>query len=100
MTEKFKVVEGQTKRAFVETDQDEVWKKLKNKGFTKEEAYNKPKLKTAPQILKIAEKKKLAPRSMKHLEGMIAKPPGKRTVVPVTDKRPAINQSAAEMFAD
>ncbi len=92
----FKVVEGRSTRKY--TDEAAIAKALRGEGFKNTEIY-KPK-----ELLGLTAMEKLVGK--KHLEELagqyIIKPEGAPTLVPDTDKRPAINTAAqaAEDFKE
>lgn len=87
----FKVVEGRSNRKI--TDEDKVAKLLEAEGY---DAIYKPKsLIAMGQLEKLVGKQKFADLAKDY----IIKPPGKPTLVPVSDKRPAL-RSEAEALRD
>jgi len=78
----FKVVEGRSVRKY--RDEDEVAEAARNAGYT--DIY-KQSLITLTEMQKLMGKTKFE----QTLGSLIYKPPGKPTLVPVTDKRPAMN---------
>ena len=96
----FKVVEKIGNRAFVEEDLVALDKKLHNQGFTKEQRTNPGKLKTATQLVTLATKLKFSKRKIHNLEAMIERKKSARIVVPVSDKRKAINNDIVAKFAE
>ena len=87
--EGFKVVEGKSNRKY--TDNGAVAATVTDAGF---DPYEK-KLLGITAMTSLLGKKKFE----ELLSGMIQKPPGKPTLVPVTDKRPALN-TAKEDFKE
>ena len=92
----FKVVEGRSTRRY--TDEGAIARRLKKGGFATADIY-KPK-----ELLGITAMEKLvgAKRLAELVGGLIEKPPGAPTLVPESDKRPALNTAAkaAADFAD
>ena len=86
--EHFKVVEGRSNRKF--TSEDDVAKAVEAAGF---DPWDK-KLKGITAMTTILGKK----RFEELLGSMTFKPPGKPTLVPKSDKRPAMKNSAVEDF--
>ena len=86
--ENFKVVEGRSVRKY--TDEDAVAFAVKDAGF---DPYEK-KLLGITAMTSLLGKKKFEDL----LGGMIMKPPGKPTLVPKSDKRPALKNTAQEDF--
>ena len=80
----FKVVEGRSIRKY--KDEDAVAREAKAAGYT--DIFDK-KLIPLTQMEKLMGKEMFA----KMLGGLIEKPPGKPTLVPLSDKRPAIHTS-------
>ena len=85
----FKVVEGRSTRRF--TDEDAVAKVVTDNGF---DPYEKKLLGITAMTSLLGKK-----RFEELLNGFITKPPGKPTLVPDTDKRPALN-TASEDFQE
>lgn len=83
----FKVVEGRSNRKY--TDEEAVAEAAKNAGYR--DIY-KQSLITITEIEKLMGKSKFN----EILGGLIMKPPGKPTLVPVSDKRPEMNTSSAK----
>ena len=81
----FKVVEGKSNRKF--TDEEAVAKEVQKLGV---DPYDH-KLKSITEMTKLLGKEKF-----KVLDGYIAKPQGKPTLVPDTDKRPEYNSAAKD----
>lgn len=86
--ENFKVVEGRSVRKY--TDEDAVAFAVKDAGF---DPFEK-KLLGITAMTSLLGKKKFEDL----LGGMIMKPPGKPTLVPKSDKRPALKNTAQEDF--
>lgn len=86
--ENFKVVEGRSVRKY--TDEDAVAFAVKDAGF---DPFEK-KLLGITAMTSLLGKKKFEDL----LSGMIMKPPGKPTLVPKSDKRPALKNTAQEDF--
>ena len=91
----YKLVEGRSNRKF--TDEEQVAGKLMELGYKEEDIYNK-KLQGITALEKMVGKAAFTT----HLGGYTVKPPGAPTLVPQSDKRPAINseQAAKAEFAD
>lgn len=83
----YKVVEGRSVRKYA--DEDAVAKAAKQNGYT--DIYRKSLI-TLTEMQRLMGKKKFE----EILGGLIVKPPGKPTLVPVTDKRQAMNVSDAK----
>jgi hypothetical protein len=83
----FKVVEGRSNRKY--TDEEAVAEAAKNAGYR--DIYKQ-------SLITITEMEKLMGKSKFNeiLGGLIMKPPGKPTLVPVSDKRPEMNTSSAK----
>lgn len=91
----WKVVEGRSIRKYSGTE-DEIVRQCEGAGFDHALLYE-TKLLTVSAMEKMMGKKKFA----EVLENYIEKPPGKPTLAPESDKRPAIvNCTAADDFAD
>lgn len=88
----FKLVEGRSKRTY--SDEETVAIKLRAEGYTDDLIYKK-------KLLGITEMEKELGKAdfNRHLHTLLIKPPGKPTLVPETDKRPAIDSSAAAAIA-
>lgn len=86
----FKLVSGRANRKI--TDEVEAGHKLQAAGYTADDIYE---LKGLTALEDLVGKKKLT----EVLQGLIIKPEGKPTLVPESDKRPALN-SAAQDFDD
>lgn len=89
----FKLVEGRSNRKVV--DEPGLISALHTLNYTDEQIMTKPKLKTITDLEKVVGKKLFQAASM----GFIEKPKGKPTLVPESDKRPAINTAETD-FAD
>ncbi|EIJ82102.1 hypothetical protein PB1_04170 [Bacillus methanolicus PB1] len=83
----FKVVEGRSNRKY--TDEEAVAEAAKNAGYR--DIYKQ-------SLITITEMEKLMGKSKFNeiLGGLVMKPPGKPTLVPVSDKRPEMNTSSAK----
>lgn len=83
----FKVVEGRSNRKY--TDEEAVAEAAKNAGYR--DIYKQ-------SLITITEMEKLMgkPKFNEILGGLVMKPPGKPTLVPVSDKRPEMNTSSAK----
>lgn len=81
----FKLVEGTSRRTI--TDPDAAAKTLLDNGYKEEEIFKPRELEGITNLQKVLGKKGVA----KYLEAYIDKPEGKPTLVPESDKRPAIN---------
>ena len=83
----FKVVEGRSVRKY--RDEDEVAEAARNAGYT--DIYKR-------SLIPLTEMQKLMGKTKfeETLGSLIYKPPGKPTLVPVTDKRPAMNVTNAK----
>ena len=83
----FKVVEGRSNRKY--KDEEAVAEAAKNAGY--QEIYRQ-------SLITITEMEKLMGKSKFNevLGGLVMKPPGKPTLVPITDKRPEMNTSSAK----
>lgn len=86
----FKLVEGRSVRKI--TDPGALSKALLEKGFPSDKVFKPLELETLTNLEKLVGKKDFAKLS----EGMIEKPKGKPTLVPESDKRPALNQAAED----
>ena len=82
----FKVVEGRSIRKY--RDEDKVAEAAKEAGYT--DIYRKSLI-TLTEMQKLMGKQKFE----EVLGGLVFKPPGAPTLVPVTDKRPAMNVTNA-----
>lgn len=82
----YKLVEGRSIRKV--TDPGELAKKLLEKGFSSDKVFKPMELETLTNLEKLVGKKDFAVIA----EGLIEKPQGKPTLVPESDKRPALNQ--------
>ena len=82
----FKVVEGRSIRKY--RDEDKVAEAAKEAGYT--DIYRKSLI-TLTEMQKLMGKQKFE----EVLGGLVFKPPGEPTLVPVTDKRPAMNVTNA-----
>ena len=83
----FKIVEGRSVRRY--KDEDAVAREAESAGYT--DIFDK-KLITLTRMEKLMGKKAFTDI----LDGLIEKPPGKPTLVPVSDKRPAIHTGSAQ----
>ena len=83
----YKVVEGRSVRRY--SDETAVAETAKKNGYT--DIYKKSLI-TMTEMQKLMGKKKFE----EILGSLITKPPGKPTLVPVTDKRPTMNVSNAK----
>ncbi|MEK4359925.1 DUF2800 domain-containing protein [Paenibacillus sp. FSL M7-1455] len=83
----FKVVEGRSNRKY--TDEEAVAEAAKNAGYR--DIYKQ-------SLISITEMEKLMgkPKFNEILGGLVMKPPGKPTLVPVSDKRPEMNTSSVK----
>ena len=90
----WKLVEGRSNRKF--SDPKEVEKRLLDAGFDKVLIYKDPELLGISAMEKVVGGKK---KLEQICEGLIVKPPGAPTLVPESDKRPAIN-SAKDDFKE
>jgi hypothetical protein len=83
----FKVVEGRSNRKY--KDEEAVAEAAKNAGY--QDIYRQ-------SLITITEMEKLMGKSKFNevLGGLVMKPPGKPTLVPITDKRPEMNTSSAK----
>lgn len=89
----YKVVEGKAARTF-KVSEEEVVATLELEGYTRDQLYTQPELKSAPQIMEIVGKNnEIVPL-------IIQKGRGKPTLVPVSDKRPAIVDQLISEFDD
>lgn len=80
----YKLVEGTSRRTIVDTEG--AAKILLANGYKEEEIFKPKELEGITALQKVLGKKGVA----EHLEAFIDKPPGKPTLVPESDKRPAI----------
>ena len=85
----WKLVEGRSVRKF--SDLQEVEKRLTSAGFDKAVIYKDPELLGISAMEKVVGGKK---KLETICEGLIVKPPGAPTLVPESDKRPAINDAS------
>ena len=83
----FKIVEGRSVRRY--KDEDDVAREAESAGYT--DIFDK-KLISLTQMEKLMGKKAFTDI----LGGLIEKPPGKPTLVPISDKRPAIHTGSAQ----
>ncbi|BCI60619.1 DUF2800 domain-containing protein [Solibaculum mannosilyticum] len=92
----FKVVEGRANRRYV--NEGAIARRLKKAGFATADIYKPKELLGITAMEKLVGTKKLA----ELVGGLIEKPAGSPTLVPVSDKRPELNTAAkaAEDFAD
>ena len=92
----FKVVEGRANRRYV--NEGAIARRLKRAGFATADIYKPKELLGITAMEKLVGAKKLA----ELVGGLIEKPAGSPTLVPVSDKRPELNSAAkaAEDFAD
>lgn len=92
----FKLVEGRSNRII--TDETKVADRFVKAGFTEDQIFKPKKLYGITELTKLAKPKKFEELT----EGFIVKPAGKPTLVPESDKRPAINtaDSANDDFAE
>lgn len=81
----WKVVEGRSNRKY--TNESSVLETLEKEGFEKEKVTEPPKLLSISKLEKAIGKEQF--NSL--LSDLVVKPPGKATLVEVTDKRPAIS---------
>lgn len=92
----YKLVEGTSRRTI--TDPDAAAKTLLDNGYKEEEIFKPRELEGITNLQKVLGKKGVT----EYLEAYIDKPEGKPTLVPESDKRPAINteESMASEFED
>lgn len=92
----FKVVEGRANRRYV--NEGAIARRLKKAGFATADIYKPKELLGITAMEKLVGAKKLA----ELVGGLIEKPAGSPTLVPMSDKRPELNTAAkaAEDFAD
>ena len=92
----YKLVEGTSRRTI--TDPDAAAKTLLDNGYKEEEIFKPRELEGITNLQKVLGKKGVS----EYLEAYIDKPEGKPTLVPESDKRPAINtvESMANEFTD
>ena len=92
----FKVVEGRANRRYV--NEGAIARRLKKAGFATADIYKPKELLGITAMEKLVGAKKLA----ELVGGLIEKPAGSPTLVPVSDKRPELNTAAkaAEDFSD
>ena len=92
----YKLVEGTSRRTI--TDPDAAAQTLLDNGYKEEDIFKPRELEGITNLQKVLGKKGVA----KYLEAYIDKPEGKPTLVPDSDKRPAINtiDSMANEFED
>lgn len=92
----FKVVEGRANRRYV--NEGAIARRLKKAGYATADIYKPKELLGITAMEKLVGAKKLA----ELVGGLIEKPAGSPTLVPVSDKRPELNTAAkaAEDFAD
>ena len=81
----YKLVEGTSRRTIV--DPDAAIKTLLDNGYTEEQIFKPRELEGITNLQKVLGKKGVA----EYLEPYVDKPKGKPTLVPESDKRPAIN---------
>lgn len=92
--EGYKVVEGRSNRKW--SDEGEVIETLTNLGYSNSD-YSKSTLKGIPEIEKLVGKADFTPK----LSGYVVKPQGAPTLVPESDKRPAMGiEQAKRDFAE
>lgn len=92
----YKLVEGTSRRTI--TDPEAAAKTLLDNGYKEEDIFKPRELEGITNLQKVLGKKGVA----EYLEAYIDKPEGKPTLVPESDKRPAINtvESMANEFTD
>ena len=92
----YKLVEGTSRRTI--TDPEAAAKTLLDNGYKEEEIFKPRELEGITNLQKVLGKKGVS----EYLEAYIDKPEGKPTLVPESDKRPAINtvESMANEFTD
>lgn len=92
----YKLVEGTSRRTI--TDPEAAAKTLLDNGYKEEEIFKPRELEGITNLQKVLGKKGVT----EYLEAYIEKPEGKPTLVPESDKRPAINtvESMANEFTD
>ena len=92
----YKLVEGTSRRTI--TDPDAAAKTLLDNGYKEEDIFKPRELEGITNLQKVLGKKGVT----EYLEAYIDKPEGKPTLVPESDKRPAINtvESMANEFTD
>ena len=91
----WKLVEGKSNRKY--TDPQEVEKRLLAAGFEKVLLFKDPELLGITAMEKVVGGKK---KLEKICEGLIVKPPGAPTLVPESDKRPALNTAKTDFEED
>lgn len=87
----YKLVEGTSRRTIV--DPEGAAKVLLANGYKEDEIFKPKELEGITALQKVLGKKGVA----EHLETFIEKPPGKPTLVPESDKRPAITNNAVNV---
>lgn len=92
----YKLVEGTSRRTI--TDPDAAAQTLLDNGYKEEDIFKPRELEGITNLQKVLGKKGMS----EYLEAFIDKPEGKPTLVPESDKRPAINtvESIANEFTD
>lgn len=92
----YKLVEGTSRRTI--TDPDAAAQTLLDNGYKEEDIFKPRELEGITNLQKVLGKKGMS----EYLEAFIDKPEGKPTLVPESDKRPAINtvESMANEFTD
>lgn len=91
----WKLVEGRSNRKY--TDPQEVERRLLAAGFEKVLLFKDPELLGITAMEKVVGGKK---KLEKICEGLIVKPPGAPTLVPESDKRPALNTAKTDFEED
>lgn len=89
----FKLVEGRSIARY--TNENELIKRLEKNGYDKAIFYK------TPELISVSDFKKIVKRSYADYEDLIEKPQGKLTLVPDSDKRPAVSTiKASDEFKD
>ena len=96
---RYKVVRGQSRRKFAESDTETLIAKFKRAGLKKGD-YTKESVKTPNQIMGSETFKGWTERKQKNFEALIVKPPGALKITPMSDPTPGIIEDTATTFKD
>ena len=90
----FKLVEGRSIAKYL--NENELISRLEKNGYSKDLFYKKP------ELISVTDFKRIVKSDYDKYKDLIDKPAGKLTLVPESDKRPAVNvnESAEEEFKD
>jgi len=95
----FKIVIGGRPKRKWDLPEDEMIKKLRGMGLKVADVTTR-KLCSPAAVEKVVKREKFTQRKSDNVQAHIVKGPGKKTLVPVSDNRPALATNAEQMFGD